>query len=54
MINFGYGMMKPISSRSNELHTDWSLLEIGAMLIQIEYDSKKFVVASASRSNNKA
>ncbi len=36
------------------LHTNWSALSIGAILGQLDEDGKEYVIAYASRSNNKA
>ncbi len=36
------------------LHTDWSALGIGVILGQLDEESKEYVIAYASRSNNKA
>jgi hypothetical protein len=36
------------------LHTDWSALGIGAIICQLDERGKEYVIAYASRSNNKA
>jgi len=36
------------------LHTNWSALGIGAILGQLDEEGKEYVIACASRSNNKA
>jgi hypothetical protein len=36
------------------LHIDWSALGIGAILGQFDEEGKEYVIAYASRSNNKA
>jgi hypothetical protein len=36
------------------LHTEWSALEIGAILGQLDEEGKEYVITYASRSNNKA
>ncbi len=37
-----------------QLHTDWSMLGLGAVLTQCDDEGKEFVVTYASRSNNAA
>jgi hypothetical protein len=36
------------------LHTDWSALGIGVIIGQLDEEGKKYVIACASRNNNKA
>jgi hypothetical protein len=36
-----------------ELHTDWSAVGLGAVLIQIDNNGKEFVIANALQSNNR-
>jgi hypothetical protein len=45
-------LRKPIRGRPFQLHTDWSLLGLGAVLTQCDDEGKEFVVAYASPSNN--
>jgi hypothetical protein len=37
-----------------QFHTDWSILGIGVVLIHKDDDSKEYVIAYASQSNNDA
>jgi hypothetical protein len=45
-------LRRPIRGRPFQLHTDWSMLGLGAVLTQCDDEGKEFVVAYASRSNN--
>jgi hypothetical protein len=47
-------LQRPIAGRMYQLHTDWSTLGIGVVLMQMDDDGNKFVIAYASRSNNNA
>jgi hypothetical protein len=47
-------LRRPIRGRPFQLHTDWSMLGLGAMLTQCDDEGKEFVVAYASHSNNVA
>jgi hypothetical protein len=47
-------MRRPDFSKVFILHTDWSALGISAILGQLDEESKEYVIAYASRSNNKA
>ncbi|CAM6090633.1 unnamed protein product [Calypogeia fissa] len=47
-------LRRPIRGRPYQLHTDWSMLGLGAVLTQQDEQKKEFVVAFASRSNNGA
>ncbi len=47
-------LRRPDARRPFQLHTDWSMLGIGAVLTQKDDDGKEYVIAYASRSNNNA
>ncbi len=47
-------LRRPDFSKVFILHTDWSALGIGAILGQLDEEGKEYVIAYASRSNNKA
>jgi hypothetical protein len=47
-------LRRPIKGRPFQLHTDWSMLGLGAMLTHCDDEGKEFMVAYASRSNNVA
>ncbi len=47
-------MRRPDFSRVFILHTNWNALGIGAILGQLDEENKEYVIAYASRSNNKA
>ncbi len=47
-------LKRPIKRRPFQLHTDWSMLGLGAVLTKCDDEGKEFVVAYASRSNNAA
>ena len=44
----------PDFKRPFELHTDWAKIGLGAVLSQRDDDTIDYVIAYASRSNNKA
>jgi len=45
-------LRRPIRGHPFQLHTNWSMLGLGAVLTQCDDERKEFVVAYASRSNN--
>ena len=47
-------LRRPNTRRPFQLHTDWSILGLGAVLTQKDDDGKEYVIAYASRSNNDA
>jgi hypothetical protein len=47
-------LRKPDFSKVFILHTNWSALGIGVILSQLDKEGNEYVIAYASRSNNKA
>jgi hypothetical protein len=47
-------MKRPYFSKVFILHINYSALNIGAILGQLDEEGKEYVIAYASRSNNKA
>ena len=47
-------LRRPDTRRPFQLHTDWSMFGLEAMLIQKDDDGKEYVIAYASQSNNDA
>jgi hypothetical protein len=44
-------LRRPIRGHPFQLHTNWSMLGLGAVLTQCDDEGKEFVVAYANRSN---
>jgi hypothetical protein len=47
-------LQRPIARRTYQLHTDWSSLGIGTVLMEMDDEGKEFVIVYASQSNNNA
>ena len=47
-------LRRPDTRRPFQLHTNWSMLGLGAVLTQKDDDGKEYVIVYASRSNNDA
>jgi hypothetical protein len=45
-------LRRPIRGHPFQLHIDWNMLGLGAMLTQCDDEGKEFVVAYANHSNN--
>ena len=53
-LGFASVLRRPDARRPFQLHIDWSMLGIGAVLTQKDDDGKEYVIAYASQSNNNA
>jgi len=42
-----------VQGRLSQLHTNWSIVRLGAMLTQHDDDGQEFVLAYVNQSNNK-
>lgn len=47
-------LRRPDASRPFQLHTDWSVVGLGAVLTQKDEEGREYVVAFASKCNNNA
>jgi uncharacterized membrane protein len=49
-----FNFFKPIAKWAYKLYISWSSLGIGAVLMQMANEGKKFIIARVCRSNNNA